>query len=140
MGHPGQWLDHFVNAVGHFMQCMGESRPIQCHAFHNDAEDGEWEITVFGEPQRFGGRLAALDIETAYTIDVLGIAMLFDEIESCRWQTSQVDVWDELGPHAAFLGTLGDRKIWLRVCSRAPKRLQSLGTSGDIEVDESPSS
>ena len=129
MIQPTKWLTRLVSEVSKFMLCLDGNAPVQCHLYHNEDDRDEWEITVFGEPNRFGGRLAKHSIDRCFSVDVLGVVMLFEDVESCQWQTSNIDASDELGPHLSVCGRFEGHQVWLRVLSRAPERLR-----GNVEV------
>ncbi len=117
-----EWIEQLVTEVAAQMRCLDGAIPLNCHHFQDDG--GEWEITVFGEPQTFGGRLTRLTYDARYSIDVLGLATIFDVIESCTWQTANIDGADELGPHVAVCGVFQGHRVWLRVLSHAPEKLR----------------
>lgn len=122
MAHQVEWIEQLVSEVAAQMRCLDGDVPLNCHIFQDS--NGEWEVTVFGEPQTFGGRLKGLPFDVRYSIDVLGLATVFDVIESCTWQTGHIDGTDELGPHVAVCGIFGGHRVWLRVLSRAPEKLR----------------
>lgn len=125
MAHQAEWIEQLVSEVAFQMRCLDGEVPLNCHIFQDSNEGGEWEVTVFGEPQIFGGRLKGLTYDVRYNIDVLGLATIFDVIESCTWQTASIDGTDELGPHVAVCGVFEGHRVWLRVLSRAPEKLRN---------------
>lgn len=126
MTAPAKWIARLVNEVSKHMFCFeGLNTAVQCHVFHNRDVSDEWEITVFGEPNRFGGRLARHSIDRCFSIDAMALMMLLEDVESCQWQTSNVDGTDELGPHLSIVGGFQGHRVWLRVLARAPEKLRT---------------
>ena len=124
MAHQVDWIEQLVSEVAAQMKSLDGELPLNCHVFQDGDGGGEWEVTVFGEPQSFGGRLKGLTFDARYSIDVLGLVTIFDVIESCTWQTASIDGTDELGPHVAVCGVFQGHRVWLRVLSRAPEKLR----------------
>ena len=122
---PKAWLAQLVEDVSSHVISWDGDVPLQCHVFHNnDQQQDEWEVTLFGEPQTFGGRLASLSYDSCLSVSVLHVAGVFEDIDACHWQTANVDASDELGPHLAITGKYQGRRVWLRILGRAPERLR----------------
>lgn len=123
---PKRWLSDLVNDVSPSVMSWNSDVRLQCHVYQNsDEEQDEWEVTLFGEPQTFGGRLKPFSYEACLTIDVLSVTAAFEEIHSCHWQTGTVDSSDELGPHLAVCGSYQGNRVWLRLLGQAPERLRA---------------
>ncbi len=122
---PNVWLTKFVDDVAPHVSSWDGDVPLQCHVFRNcDGELDEWEVTLFGEPQTFGGRLKSVAFDAPLNVSVLHVAAVFEEVESCHWQTANIDGSDELGPHFSVIGVYEGHNVWLRILSRAPERLR----------------
>lgn len=122
---PNVWLSKFVEEVGEHVSAWDGDVPLQCHVYYNQEESlDEWEVTLFGEPQSFGGRLKSFKFDAPLNVNVLHVASVFEDVESCHWQTANIDGSDELGPHFSVIGTYAGRAVWLRILSRAPERLR----------------
>jgi hypothetical protein len=133
MSQPDNWLNEFVARVMDATTLLTEPVEIACHTYFNEAADsgGEWEVTVFAEPDTLGGRLDAFPLQPATSVDVAGLMTVFDSLDSCRWQSETVAFDDELGSHLSVEGAYRGHQIWLRVLSRAPESLtrKSVATS-----------
>lgn len=122
---PNTWLSKLVDEVAAHVTSWDGDIPLQCHVFRNrDEGRDEWEVTLFGEPQNFGGRLASLNFDAALSVNVLHVAAVFENVEACHWQTANIDGTDELGPHFAVTGSYQGRQVWLRILGQAPERLR----------------
>ena len=125
MTEPAKWVNEFVTRVTDAMTMLNEPAEIACHFYWNESvgSDGEWEITLFAEPEMLGGRLDAYPIQPATSVDVVSVLTVFDSLDSCRWQSEAVTFDDDLGPHLSVEGTYQGHLIWLRLLSRAPESL-----------------
>ena len=127
---PKRWLTQLINEVAPHVVSWNDEVNLQCHVFQNtDADGDEWEVTLFGEPQTFGGRLKSICIDSCLTVNILNVATLFEDVDTCHWQTGTVDQSDELGPHVAVCGSFRGRRVWLRILSKAPESLRRCATT-----------
>lgn len=123
---PG-WIHQLVESVTEVTTAISDKAELGCHVFRNESGDcHEWEITLYGEPDSMGGRLASYASAPVLSVDALAVAMIFDTILSCRWQTGQVNSQDDLGPHLSVEGILNGEAVWLRIVGQKPE-----ATSGD---------
>jgi len=126
MTTPG-WIRQLVESVSKVTMAISDETELGCHVYRNQSgEIDEWEITLFGDPSTLGGRLASYAIDPVLSVDALALAMIFDTILSCRWQSGKINSQDDLGPHLSVEGILNGESVWLRIVGKKPR-----GISGD---------
>lgn len=126
MTNAPEWVRRFVVSVTDQMTSLNVEGELACHVYRNQSQNsGEWEITIFGEPVRMGGRLAGFAVNPVYSVDALAVTALFDTPLSCRWQTAQIDSEDDLGTHLSIEGIQNGEAVWLRIVSQKPEAISS---------------
>ena len=129
-----EWVRRLVDSVAEATTSINSDVELGCHVFQNQSGTvNEWEITVFGEPVRMGGRLASYSMDPVFSIDALAVATVFDTLISCRWQTGQIDSEDDLGTHLSIEGIQNGEAVWLRIVGQKPKAIHS-GPSTSSQV------
>lgn len=121
-----EWVRQLVDSVAEATTSINSEGELGCHVFRNqsDALD-EWEITIFGEPDAMGGRLASYATNPVFSVDALAVATLFDTLESCRWQTGLIDSEDDLGTHLSVEGIQNGQAVWLRIVGQKPEAISN---------------
>lgn len=113
-----EWLSQFVDRVLASAAQLGVESGTGCHVYRNTT--GEWEVTLFGDEQSTGRMAGLNEVPAALSIDVVGLVCIFDELNSCRWQSAPVAWDDDLGSHLSVEGTYEGHKVWLRIVSQMP--------------------
>lgn len=119
-----EWIRHLVESVSEATMSISEETELGCHVYRNRSNDiDEWEITLYGEPSSLGGRLASYSVNPVLSVDALAVAMIFDTIQSCRWQSGAVNSNDDLGTHLSVEGILNGEAVWLRIIGQKPETI-----------------
>lgn len=119
-----EWIRQLVESVSNVTVAISDETELGCHVYRNQSGAvDEWEITLFGEPNSLGGRLASYSANPVLSVDTLALAMIFDTILSCRWQSGKINHQDDLGPHLSVEGILHGEAVWLRIAGQKPEAI-----------------
>jgi hypothetical protein len=120
MPAPPEWLTQLVHAAAECICPHDILSPLGCHYQHLNEV---WEITLFASKTEIvGGPQDGLNYSSGFNIEVLGLTKLFSEVENVSWQSQTLGPTDDLGTHISVEGIYADRKVWLRITSKAPER------------------
>lgn len=123
MPNPPDWITELADGVARLMTSPDMMSPVGCHF----AKDGEvCEITLFAaRTEVYGGELDGRTRDSAFFVDIMQLACLFDRIESIEWQALPVNDSDEIGSHLAVTGIFQTNQVHLRLCARSPARFET---------------
>jgi hypothetical protein len=131
MTHAPDWLSETVNRVARQFRAADPLAPIGCHFFHDEFHD-VWEVTVFvSRTETLGGELDGKLTSSRFSVDLNGLETLFSEVHSQAWQAVSLGEDDDLGPHLAVEGLVGEHKVWLRILADAPRQFEA-GRIADV--------
>lgn len=125
MSSPPEWLATLADTAAAEMAAAEAISPIGCHYYFNDAT-GQWEVTLFASrTEVVGGENDGSVWHTPFSVDLLGLMTIFDEVTNCYWQALPLGEGDDLGPHVAIEGRYADCSVWLRILATSPARFES---------------
>ena len=120
MNPPPSWLADFSDRCSLLIEGYDLLAPIGCH-FHHNINLDEWEISLFASYTEVIGKECDGQLTLSkFSINVMKVIALFDELDSCSWQTHPLDDGDDLGPHLSFCGDYLGHRVWLRVLATPP--------------------
>ena len=118
-----EWLRSFAEAVcDRVLPALpgGPEPEIACHCTF---AEGVWELTLFlDRTEVVGGAADGAARTTPYFLDLHGLDGAFDAVERFAWQPVRLGEADDLGPHVAVEGAVGDHTVWLRFLSDVPRQ------------------
>jgi hypothetical protein len=117
---PPDWLKDLADAAAQLMIPADVMSPIGCHFCQ---AEGVWEVTIFASSTEIvgGGRDGEV-CRSRFTVDVQALSLLLTDVVDISWQAHPLAADDELGPHIAIDGWLGEHQVSLRVLAFPPKR------------------
>lgn len=113
-----EWLSEFVDRVLASAAQIGVESGTGCHVYRNT--QGEWEVTLFSDEEPTGRLPGLIEVPPALSVDVFELVRVFDELNSCRWQSAPAAWDDDLGAHLSVEGKFAGHLIWLRIVSQMP--------------------
>ena len=114
------WLRELADAVAEQIAPADLLSPIGCHFCELD---GRWEISVFASSTEFvGGRRDGRRQQSKFSLNLLRVLALLDNVQACHWQSRAIAPSDELGAHFSVEGKYQGHSVWLRVLAEAPRR------------------
>lgn len=117
------WLRELADAVAAQIAPADLLSPIGCHYCE---VDGHWEISLFASTTEVvGGSRDGRRRQSKFTVNLMKVLGLFDEIKACHWQNRAVNRTDELGAHFSVEARYAGHLVWLRVLADAPRRFSS---------------
>lgn len=131
MTQPPIWLAETADRIA--MQIHGAEAlaPIGCHYYHDELSN-LWEVTLFvSSTETVGGELDGKFTASRFSVELLGLAAIFSKVQRFSWQAVSMGEEDDLGPHLAVEGRVGEHKIWLRIVADAPKQFPA-GRIADV--------
>lgn len=125
MTRPPTWLAETSNRVALHIHGADPLAPIGCHYYYDEATE-VWEVTLFVSlTETLGGELDGQFTRSRFSVELLGWREIFSEIHRFSWQAVSMGENDDLGPHLAVEGRVGEHKIWLRIVAEPPKPFQA---------------
>ena len=121
---PHAWLVQLADEVSARLIPTGVAAPIGCHYHHNHSHD-QWEVTLFAaRTETVGGPLDGRISTSKFSVDLDGLAEIFDNVARFQWQALSLGQDDELGPHISVEGIYRGHSVWLRIPAVAPERFE----------------
>lgn len=115
-----KWLRELADAVAAQIAPAELLAPLGCHFCD---VDGHWEISIFASTTEVvGGSRDGRRHQSKFTVNLLKVLGLFEEIKACHWQNRAVTRADELGAHFSVEARYAGHPVWLRVLADAPRR------------------
>jgi len=119
MSEAPQWLTSLVDAVGGCMETHCAAGPL---AFRWGNEDDFWEVTVYCTPgEAVGGAEDGAVLVPGFSLDLMGLTSIFDELTDSHWQAHPFGPHDHGGPHISVEGTYRGHQVFLQVLAEAPE-------------------
>lgn len=113
-------MQSLADEVGSYIRPVDVLAPLGCHYCEID---GVWEITLFAsQTEIVGGPKDGGMRPSRFHVELIGLAAIFDEVESAYWQAQQLGENDDLGPHVGVEGVYAGHRVWLRIPAVAPSR------------------
>ncbi|VAX36362.1 hypothetical protein MNBD_PLANCTO02-387 [hydrothermal vent metagenome] len=118
---PPPWLSDFADSAAACLHGYDLLAPVGSHFFHNQAID-QWELTLFvSATEIVGGERDGEVTHSKFSVDVLGMASLFNDVSKLDWQALTIDKSDALGAHFSIEGKYFGCNIWLKVLALPPQ-------------------
>jgi hypothetical protein len=125
MTRPPTWLAETANRIASHIHGADPLAPIGCHYYHDEASD-LWEVTIFvSYTETVGGELDGKLTKSRFSVELIGWGEVFSEVHRFSWQAVSMGADDELGPHLAVEGMVGEHRLWLRIVADPPKQFQA---------------
>ncbi len=117
------WLRELADAVAAQIAPAELLAPLGCHFCE---VDGQWEVSLFAAATEVvGGSRDGRRRQSKFTLNVLKVLGMLDEIKAIHWQNRAVNRSDELGAHISIEARYAGHAVWLRVLADAPRRFSS---------------
>lgn len=114
------WLRTFADSVTRFFSPALSLAPIGCHSVFNP-ELSTWEVTSFvSRTEVRGGGFDGQQLPACLTVDISGVAGLFDAAPEVHFQAIDSSEQAEPGPWLSFQGKCCGHRVWLRIPQQAP--------------------
>ena len=114
------WLRELADAVAAQIAPADLLAPLGCHYCE---VDGHWEISIFASSTEVvGGSRDGRRRQSKFTLNLMKVLGLLEEIKSCYWQNRAVNRSDELGAHFAVEARYCGHPVCLRVLADTPRR------------------
>lgn len=117
------WLRELADAVAAQIAPADLLAPLGCHICE---VEGQWEISLFASSTEVvGGSRDGRRRQSKFTVNLMKVLGLFEEIKACHWQNRPFSASDELGAHFSVDAHYAGHPVSLRVLAAAPKRFSS---------------
>lgn len=131
MTRPPAWLAETANRVATQLHGEQDLAPVGCHYYHDKSCD-LWEVTIFvSRTETVGGELDGKLTPSRFSVDLAGLESLFSRVDCFSWQAVSMGEGDDLGPHLALEGLVGEHKLWLRIVADPPQPFEA-GRTADV--------
>ncbi len=119
MSEAPQWLTSLVDGVGNCMEAHCAAGSL---AFRWGSEDDFWEVTVYCTPgEAVGGAEDGAVLVSGFSLDLLELTSLFEELTDSHWQAHSFGPHDHTGPHISVEGMYRGHHVYLQVLVEAPE-------------------
>jgi hypothetical protein len=131
MTRPPTWLEETTNRVAAQFRSADSLAPSGCHFYHDELRD-LWEVTIFvSRTETLGGEFDGKLTNSRFSVDLMGLEAILSEVHCFSWQAVSMGEEDDLGPHLALEGLVGEHKIWLRIVGHPPRQFEA-GRIADV--------
>lgn len=126
---PEPWLEAFIASVGDSIMAQSLMGPL---AWHFWQEEELHHLLLYPTTVRFvGGAQDGQEGLPGFSLDVLAVISLFEQVEAVIWTTQGLAPDDE-GPRVSIEGLYQGRDVWLRILAEPPA-----GEAPGMELDVS---
>ncbi len=124
MVSPPSWITALSNQLVSEMMPVDLLSPVGCHFFHEPLTD-QWEITLFASATEIvGGEFDGNTQSSKFTVDIIAVSNVLDEVTGVHWQNLSISPEDDLGPHLSIEGRYRDFIVWIRILATAPAQFE----------------
>jgi hypothetical protein len=132
------WLPTLTEALAPHLVAAALPAPMGAHVHRAGGEeqhpDGVWEVSLFyGRTEIVAGPQDGRRTDTAFWLNLAGLAELFDRVDAFYWQASPMGPGDDLGPHVAIEGEFLGNSVRVRILAAAPPQFPAARSADTLK-------